>query len=110
MTEQVPTPNSTPPEEHTFELEARNLGPTTAQGEARISRRFGEECLRWPERSVNRFPRRAADSRSPALGSSRRALTWPLADVDPPDRNRWSLAAIRRRPAIPRGHGPPAGD
>lgn len=93
MTEQRPSTNSTPPEERTWELEARSLAPKAADctpRDARIHRRFGEACLRWPPRPANvSFRRRIADSPSTYVGR-------PLD--------------IRGRPAIPRGHGPPTGE
>jgi len=105
MTEQALNPDPTPPEERTSQPHAQNMAATMTDrthGHPRIRRRFGEECLRWPESPVKAFPRGLANSR-------RRPLGWLLAAPDSPSRHWGSPPASWRRHAIPREHGPPAG-
>jgi hypothetical protein len=97
MREQIPAPKSTTLGEPTCELRARTVLPSTADpatGDVRIRRRFGEECLRWPERPVRVFPSLAAGWR-PAAGDGSLSGGGSY------------MPAVGRRSAIPREHGPP---
>jgi hypothetical protein len=112
MTEQIPTTSSAHREERKLNPQASKVVPTAldqTQRHLRTGGRFGERDLRWPERSANAFATPVADPELTRLGSSRDRLRW-LLTVDAPSRHGWSVPAIRRRPVISRGPGPPTND
>lgn len=110
MTEQIPTSSPTQPEEQKISPQARRSDAPTRQRTQRhlhSSGRFSEAALRWPERRAIALPTSVEDWEPTHAGLSRDGLRSLLAALDAPPGHGWAVPAIRRRPAIPRGHGPP---
>jgi len=113
MTEQIPTTSPTRPEDQKLKAQARSSDAPTRQRAQRHRRsrgRFGEEALHWRERPALALPTSVEDPETTHLESSRDGLRSLLAALDAAPGRGWSVPAIRRRPVIPRGPGPPSSD
>lgn len=112
MTEQIPTTSPTRPEDRETLAQTRRSDPTTPQGTQRRLRtigRFGEEALRWPERSANSSRTSVEDSEPTRVGSSRDALRSLREALSEPPGQGWSVPAIRRWRATLGGPDPRPG-
>lgn len=109
MTEQIPSTSPTPPQDRGTIPQTRRSDPTTHPGTdrpLRSGRRFGEEALRWPDRSADSLRTSVEDSEPTRPGSPPDDLRSFLeALAEPPGRG-WSVPAIRQWRPIPRGPDP----
>jgi hypothetical protein len=110
MTEQIPTTSPTQPEEQKLKPQAHRFAAPRPQRPPRFTGRFGEAALRWPDQRAGAPSTSVEDPEQTHAGSSQDGLRALLAALDAPRGPRWAVPAIRRRPVVLRGPGPPTSD
>jgi hypothetical protein len=111
MTEKIPTASPTRGNEQQPNPQARrSVAPTRqrTQRDPRFRSRLGEAALRWPEHGAIALPTSVVNPGQSHPGSPSDLRRSLLADLNARPGHGWLVPAIRRRPVIPRGPGPPS--